>query len=161
MEIILHPIGTIHTPFKKGDAMPVQSVEGRDIEGYIELLPEYVDGLNDLDGFSHIILIFHLHLNEKVKMQTRPFMDNVYRGIFATRSPSRPNHLGLSIVRLDRVEGNRVYIRDMDMIDGTPLLDIKPYVKVIREEDEIKQGWFEPYKNRKHKTWHEASKDKA
>ena len=154
MEIIMKPIGTIHSPFKFGDAMPVQSVEGRDIEGYIEMLPEYIDGLKDLDGFSHIVLLFHIHLNKKVKMQTRPFMDNVYRGIFATRSPSRPNHIGMSVVRLDRVEGNSVYIRDLDIVDGTPLLDIKPYIKVINEDDEMKLGWFEKHKKRE-MGWHD------
>jgi tRNA-Thr(GGU) m(6)t(6)A37 methyltransferase TsaA len=160
-QIVLNPIGYIRSPFKVGDAMPVQSIDGRDVRGYLELLPEYKEGLKDLEGFSHIILIFHLHLNEKVKMQTRPFMDNEYRGIFATRSPSRPNHLGMSVVRVERVEDNRVYIRDLDMIDGTPLLDIKPYVKMINDADEIRMGWFEKHKERKHKTWHKGTKGKA
>ena len=154
MEIILKPIGTIHSPFKLGDPVPIQSVAGRDIEGYIELFPEFTDGLKDLDGFSHIILIFHIHLNKKVKMQTRPFMDNVYRGIFATRSPSRPNHLGMSVVRVDYVEENRVYIRDLDILDGTPLLDIKPYLKVINDKDEVKLGWFEKHKDQE-MGWHD------
>ena len=117
-------------------------------------MPEYTEGLKDLDSFSHIILIFHIHLNKKVKTQTQPFMDNVYHGIFATRSPSRPNHLGLSVVRVYRVEGNRVYIRDLDILDGTPLLDIKPYLNVIDENDEVNLGWFEKYKNRK-MGWHD------
>jgi len=154
MKIIMEPIGTIHSPFSFGDPMPVQSIEGRDIEGYIELLPEYIDGLKDLDGFSHIILLFHIHLNKKVKMQTRPFMENEYRGIFATRSPSRPNHIGMSVVRVDRVNGNRIYIRDLDIVDGTPLLDIKPYIKVINEKDKVKLGWFEKHKSRDVK-WHD------
>ena len=81
-------------------------------------------------------------------------MDQVYRGIFATRSPSRPNHIGLSVVRVDRVEGNRVYIRDLDIVDGTPLLDIKPYLKVINDEDAVKLGWFEKHKKRE-MGWHD------
>ena len=154
MNIEMKAIGTIRSPFKYGDPMPVQSVEGRNIEGTIEINPEYIEGLKDLEGFSHIILLFHLHLNKKIKMQTRPFMDDVYRGIFATRSPSRPNHIGMSVVRIDRIENNIIYIRDLDIVDGTPLLDIKPYLKVIHEEDDIKLGWFEEQKNRK-MGWHD------
>jgi len=150
----MKPIGTIHSPFKYGDAMPVQSVEGRDIEGYIKILPKYIEGLKDLDEFSHIILLFHIHLNKKVKMQTRPFMDNTYRGIFATRSPSRPNHIGMSVVRIDRIEENIIYIRDLDIVDGTPLLDIKPFINVINKEDEVKLGWFEKHKD-KTRPWHD------
>lgn len=146
-KIELKPIGTIYSPFEYGDPMPIQSTKGRDVEGYIEILPQYEEGLKDLDGFSHIILFFYLHLNDTVKLQTIPFVDHVVRGVFATRSPSRPNHLGMSIVRLERIEGNRIYIKDLDIINGTPLLDIKPYLNNVNKQDPIRLGWYEAYKD--------------
>ena len=118
------PIGIIHTPFTTPVGTPIQPVAGKDIEGTIELFPGYTDGLKDLDGFSHLILLFHLHRASAPRLLTTPFLDDTERGIFAIRGPSRPNPIGLSVVRLVGIEGNIIRIRDIDMLDGTPLLDI-------------------------------------
>lgn len=141
-EIKLKPIGTIYTPFKEPVGVPIQSIAGKGIEGRIEVYPEYEEGLADTEGFSHLILLFHLHKSWKKDLKVIPFMDEEYRGVFSTRSPNRPNPIGLSIVELVKREGNILYIRDLDIIDGTPLLDIKPYIPQsdIRETDKI--GWL-------------------
>ncbi len=137
------PIGIIHTPFKEPRGVPIQPSAAREIEGKVELFPEYVQGLKDLEGFSHIILIYHFHLAKLGSLLVKPYMDDEYHGVFATRAPSRPNPIGLSIVRLVRVEGNILHVRDVDIVDGTPLLDIKPYVPDfdVREVERI--GWLE------------------
>ncbi len=127
-EIIYKPIGIIHTPFKGTEGAPNQPTTGRDIKGVIEIQSEYTQGLNDIEGFSHIILIYHFHLSVGYSLRVKPLGHNHLRGVFATRSPKRPNPIGLSIVRLLKVEGERIYIKDIDIVDGTPLLDIKPYI---------------------------------
>ncbi len=105
---------------------------------------EYEEGLNDLIGFSHIILIYHLHLSNGYSLRVKPFIDNVKRGVFATRAPKRPNPIGISVVRLENIEGTKIYISDVDIIDGTPLLDIKPYIPNFdNRDDEIRIGWLE------------------
>ncbi|NJE25558.1 tRNA (N6-threonylcarbamoyladenosine(37)-N6)-methyltransferase TrmO [Thermococcus sp. MV5] len=141
--ICYKPIGIIHTPFKDPRGVPIQPSAARGIEGEVEVFPEYVKGLKDLEGFSHIILIYHFHLAKPNSLLVRPYMDAEYHGVFATRAPSRPNPIGLSIVRLVRVEGNVLHIKDVDIVDGTPLLDIKPYVPDfdVREVERI--GWLE------------------
>lgn len=158
-------IGTIRTPFKEPGGMPVQPKAGRGIKGVIEILPEFVDGLSDLERFSHIVLVFNLHkskmkipegnnpllfrirmalgLEKPYKLKVVPFMDTVERGVFATRAPRRPNPIGISTVRIEKVEGNKVYFQDCDIIDGTPLLDIKPYFPEIVEGDKLCFGWSE------------------
>ena len=143
MKIEYKPIGFIHTPFKKPKGVPIQSIVGKDIEGKIEILPDYVEGLKDLEGFSHIILIYHLHLSRKSSLLVKPYMDEKLRGVFATRAPSRPNPIGLSIVRLVKIRGNMVYIKDVDIVDGTPLLDIKPYVPEFDLREVNRIGWLE------------------
>ena len=142
-EIKFKPIGIIHSPFKKPKGTPIQPTGAKCIEGTVELFPEYTEGLKDVEGFSHIILIYHFHLSRKVSLKSKPYMDNEEHGIFAMRGPSRPNPIGISVVRLIRIEGNILYIQDVDIVDGTPLLDIKPYVPEfdIREADKI--GWLE------------------
>lgn len=142
-EIKYKPIGTIHSPFKKPEGIPIQSIAAKDIGGKVEIFPEYTEGLKDLEGFSHIILIYHFHLARKASLNVKPFMDEQIRGVFSTRSPSRPNPIGISIVRLVKIEGNILHIRDVDIVDGTPLLDIKPYVPEfdVRKVDSI--GWLE------------------
>jgi tRNA-Thr(GGU) m(6)t(6)A37 methyltransferase TsaA len=137
------PIGTIHTPFKTREGMPIQPGGGKDIEAVVEVDPEYTEGLSDLEGFSHIYLIYHLHLSKGYKLKVVPFLDTVERGLFATRAPRRPSPIGISVVRLDRIEGNRLHIRDIDIVDGTPLLDIKPCVREFDLSDEIRIGWLE------------------
>lgn len=143
MSIKYKPIGFIHTPFKEPKGVPIQPVAGEDIEGKVEILPDYIEGLKDLEGFSHIILIYHLHLSKKPSLLVKPYMDEKLRGVFATRAPSRPNPIGLSIVRLVKIKGNMVYIKDVDIVDGTPLLDIKPYVPEFDLREVNKIGWLE------------------
>jgi tRNA-Thr(GGU) m(6)t(6)A37 methyltransferase TsaA len=141
--IIFRPIGIIHTPFAEHKDAPIQPRRGKGIKGTIDIFPEYTEGLADLDGFSHIYLIFHLHRSEGFKLRVVPYLDDNERGVFATRAPRRPNAIGLSIVRLDRIEGSTLYIEDVDMLDGTPLLDIKPFVHRFDEPDDIRIGWLE------------------
>ena len=142
-EITYRPIGVIHSPFKEPKGTPIQPPGARGVEGSVELFPEYVEGLKDLDGFSHILLIYHFHLAKRPSLLTKPFMDDQSRGIFAIRAPSRPNPSGLSGVRLVVIEENIVCIQDVDIIDGTPLLDIKPYVPEFDPRDVEKRGWLE------------------
>jgi len=141
-EIRYKPIGIIHSPFKQPQGTPIQPAGARDIEGTVEIASEYGEGLKDIDGFSHIILIYHFHLSRGYLLKVKPYMDDQSRGVFATRAPSRPNPIGISIVRLVRVDGNTLHIKDTDIVDGTPLLDIKPYVPEfdIRKVDKI--GWL-------------------
>ena len=136
------PIGTIRTPFKELEGTPIQPIAATDIHGRIELLPEYVDGLKDLDGFSHIILLYHFHKAKEFRLQVKPYVDNAVRGVFSTRIPGRPNPIGLSIVRLTRIEDNVLYIKDVDIVDGTPLLDIKPYIPAVDVREDARIGWL-------------------
>jgi len=147
-EIRYKPIGIIHSPFKQPQGTPIQPAGAPDIAGTVEIAAEYTAGLKDIDGFSHIILIYHLHLAKGHFLKVKPYMDDQSRGIFATRAPGRPNPVGISIVRLVRIEGNILHIRDVDIVDGTPLLDIKPYVPEfdIRKVDKI--GWLEENMNK-------------
>jgi tRNA (adenine37-N6)-methyltransferase len=136
------PIGLIHSPFTNPVGMPIQAIAAQGIAGWIELDPAYAAGLQDSDGFEYLFLLYHLHLIEGASLAVTPFLDNQPHGIFATRAPKRPNPLGLSIVRLMRVDGLKLHIEDVDVVDGTPLLDIKPYVPEfdIRETNRI--GWY-------------------
>jgi len=127
-KIIYKPIGIIYTPFKGTKGMPNQPTAGKNVEGIIEVHPEYIKGLNDLEGFSQLILIYHFHLSVDYTLRVKPFMHDRFRGVFATRSPRRPNPIGMSVVRLTRVKEGRIYVKDLDIVDGTPLLDIKPYI---------------------------------
>ena len=142
-EITYKPIGIIHSPFKVPKGAPIQPAVAKDIEGTVEVFPEYAPGLKDVDGFSHIILIFHFHLSRGVSLTATPYLDNEEHGIFAIRGPSRPNPIGISTVRLIRIEKNILHIKDLDIIDGTPLLDIKPYVPEFDLHTEVKIGWLE------------------
>jgi tRNA-Thr(GGU) m(6)t(6)A37 methyltransferase TsaA len=142
-EFQYRPIGIIHSPHKTPEGTPIQPTGARDVEGSIEVFPEYAAGLADLAGFSHIILLYHFHLSKKFSLKVKPFLDNQKRGLFATRAPSRPNPIGLSVVRLMGITEGNLRVQDVDVIDGTPLLDIKPYVPEfdVREVDQI--GWIE------------------
>jgi len=135
-------IGYIHSPFKEPEGTPIQPLAGQEIEGSVEVFPEYAEGLTDIAGFSHIFLIYHLHLARVKSLMVKPFLDDVAHGVFATRSPSRPNTMGLSVVRLLRVEGNILNIQDVDIIDNTPLLDIKPFVPEFDMRTSTKVGWY-------------------
>ena len=127
-EIRYKPIGIIHSPFKEPKGTPIQPSAAKGAEGTVEVFPEYAEGLKDVAGFSHIILVYHFHLSGRASLRVKPFMDDVERGLFAVRAPSRPNPIGLSVVRLVRVDENLIHVLDVDMVEGTPLLDIKPYV---------------------------------
>ena len=137
------PIGIVHSPFKEPKGTPIQPTAAKNIAGTLELYPEYVEGLKDVEGFSHLILIYHFHLVKAFSLLVKPFLDNELHGIFATRSPGRPNSVGLSVVRLTRIEENRLYILDVDIVDGTPILDIKPYVAEFDSRAGVRNGWFE------------------
>jgi len=132
------PIGVIKTPYKMKKGTPIQPPGARDVKGTVELNPEYTDGLKDLDGFTHIILVYHFHRTDGHSLHVQPYMDQTKRGVFATRIPGRPNPIGISVVRLDEIQGNTLHVRDVDILDGTHLLDIKPYVP----EFDAEIGWL-------------------
>ena len=142
-EIKYKPIGVVHSPFREPEGTPIQPVGAKGVNGSVEIFPEYVEGLKDLDGFSHIILIYNFNLSKNASLKVRPYMDSEMRGVFATRSPSRPNPIGISVVRLTKIEGNILQIQDVDIVDGTPLLDIKPYVPEFDIRNVKKIGWLE------------------
>jgi tRNA-Thr(GGU) m(6)t(6)A37 methyltransferase TsaA len=141
-KIIYHPIGIIHTPFKKPAGVPIQPSAAAGIQGTINIYPDYVEGLADLAGFSHIILLYHFHLSKKYSLKVIPYMDEQLRGVFATRAPARPNAIGLSAVRLLKIEKAVLFIENVDLVDGTPLLDIKPYVPEFDRFEIQKIGWL-------------------
>ena len=138
------PIGTIHSPYEELSGMPIQPSGARGVRGTIDIFPEYYNGLRDLDGFSRIILIFVFHKSTEYTLVVKPFLDDTPRGVFATRAPKRPNAIGLSIVRLTGMHGYTLAIEDVDILDGTPLLDIKPYVPAFDAYPDAASGWLEP-----------------
>jgi tRNA-Thr(GGU) m(6)t(6)A37 methyltransferase TsaA len=140
--VTYRPIGVIHTPFRDIAGMPIQPTGARGVTGRVIMDEAYREGLKDIEGFSHIFLIYHLHLCDGYALQVEPFLDDAVHGIFACRSPKRPNPLGLSLVKLIRVEGTILHIEDVDMVDGTPLLDIKPYVPLFDTAMDVRIGWF-------------------
>ena len=140
--IRVEPIGVIRTPFTSLEDMPIQPGGGRDVQGELVIEPQYREGLADLDGFSHLYLIYLFHQAADIKMRVVPFLDDKPRGVFATRAPVRPNHLGLSVVELIEVSGCRVQVRNIDMLDNTPLLDIKPYIALFDGVAESRSGWM-------------------
>jgi tRNA-Thr(GGU) m(6)t(6)A37 methyltransferase TsaA len=146
--VVLKPIGVIHTPFPKPTGTPIPPSRSSHARGRIELLPEFVPGLRDLDGFSHITLVYFLHLSRGFDLAVTPYLDTERRGLFATRAPRRPNPIGLSVVRLIRIDGGTLHIEDIDMVDGTPLLDIKPYVPSFEDVSDCRLGWLEGKANR-------------
>jgi tRNA-Thr(GGU) m(6)t(6)A37 methyltransferase TsaA len=141
--IAYRPIGVIHSPFKEPSGAPIQSVAARNVEGVVELFPQYAEGLRDIEGFSHLILIYHFHLSDRPSLIVRPYLDDETHGVFATRAPARPNPIGISVVRLAGVDGTRLHITGVDILDGTPVLDIKPYVPQFDAIETEKIGWLE------------------
>lgn len=139
--ISFRSIGRIESPFQSPEEMPIQSKGADGIFGKIILLPEFEDGLKDLDGFSHIILLYHWHLSDGYSLHVKPFLDTVERGLFSTRAPRRPNPIGISVVRLHGIEGNILHIEGVDVINGTPLLDIKPYIPAVDTVEADRAGW--------------------
>jgi len=141
-DITYRPIGIIRTPFKHKEGMPIQPSGARGVKGIIEINEEYIEGLKDLEGFSHVILIYHFHLSRGYDLIVTPFLDDQARGVFATRAPKRPNSIGLSIVKLNAAKGGVIEIENVDIVDGTPLLDLKPYVPEFDAQAEVKVGWL-------------------
>ena len=144
-EIICYtPIGVVRSPFTTPEDMPIQPSGARGVSGSIELKEEFVEGLKDLDGFSHLYLLYHFHQSQGFSLTVTPFLDKTPRGLFATRAPKRPNPIGLSVVRLDRIEGRVIHILDVDVLDGTPLLDLKPYVpRFDAPKEDVRSGWVD------------------
>jgi tRNA-Thr(GGU) m(6)t(6)A37 methyltransferase TsaA len=146
MRIVYQPIGVVHSPFRDVEGVPIQPTAAAGIRGSVEVLPELVEGLQDLDGFSHIVLLYHFHLVRESRLTVTPFLDSRPRGVFATRAPTRPNPIGLSVVKLLGVEGNVLHVENVDIVDGTPLLDIKPYVPEFDHHAAERTGWLEQAK---------------
>ena len=136
-------IGTIHSPFSSIEDMPIQPKGAAKIEGHVFVDEQYCEGLQDLEGFSHIYLLYHFHAVTRTELLVTPFMDTQKRGVFATRSPLRPNHIGISIVKLIDIEGNKVVVEGIDVLDGTPLLDIKPYIEKFDGVTGSTSGWMQ------------------
>jgi tRNA-Thr(GGU) m(6)t(6)A37 methyltransferase TsaA len=142
MEFNIQPIGIIHSPFTEKGQTPIQPTRSQAI-GSVEVYPEYVAGLQGLDGFSHIILLYVFHQSDGYSLHIKPFLDHQEHGLFATRYPYRPNPIGLSIVRLKIVQDNFLTVEGIDVLDGTPLLDIKPFVPDFDVRENTRTGWYE------------------
>jgi tRNA-Thr(GGU) m(6)t(6)A37 methyltransferase TsaA len=142
MEITMHSIGIIHSPFNEKDQTPIQSSRSQAV-GLVELYPEFADGLKDIENLSHIHLLYVFHESSGYTLQVKPFLDDQEHGIFTTRYPYRPNPIGLSTVRLVSRQGNELTIEGVDVLDGTPLLDIKPYVPDFDHRTDVRVGWYE------------------
>lgn len=135
------PIGIIHSPHKILNEIPIQPVFAENIEGTVELYPEFIEGLKSLDQFSHIFLFYHFHKSQKTMLELAPYLSKEKHGIFATRAPHRPNKLGMSLVRLVDIKENILYLKDIDILDGTPLIDIKPYINRFDSRKTTSSGW--------------------
>jgi tRNA-Thr(GGU) m(6)t(6)A37 methyltransferase TsaA len=149
MTIQYNPIGVVHSPFSVQEGTPIQPSRSNGARATVEVFPEFVEGLSDLDGFSHIILLCHLHRSTGWRPKVVPFLDTEPRGLFATRAPCRPNPIGLSVVNLLAVEGNVLSIENIDLLDGTPVLDIKPFVGEFDDRSNVRTGWLEAARGRR------------
>ena len=141
--VSFQPIGVVRSPFRTLEAMPIQPVGAAGVKGTIELRPELEPGLQDLAGFSHLWLLYHFHRGGAPRLTVTPFLDQRPHGIFATRAPVRPNPIGLSLVELVAIDGPVLQIAGVDLLDGTPLLDIKPYVPAFDRAEPARAGWLE------------------
>ena len=141
--IEINPIGIIHTPFTSTKGMPIQPAGADGVKGTVELFEAFHQGLKDLDGFSHIILLYHFHRSSGFDLQVVPFMDSEPHGLFATRAPRRPNPIGISVVQLNRIENGVLHVQNVDILDSTPLIDIKPYVAKFDNVTNLRTGWLE------------------
>jgi tRNA-Thr(GGU) m(6)t(6)A37 methyltransferase TsaA len=142
-EIVFHPIGTVHSPHQELAGMPIQPAAAKGIKGRVVLDPDFQNGLKDLEAFSHVMLVYYFHQAKSPELLVKPFLDDTKRGVFATRAPRRPNGIGISVVKLLAVEGNILEVENLDILDGTPLLDIKPYVPEFDGQEEVRIGWLE------------------
>jgi tRNA-Thr(GGU) m(6)t(6)A37 methyltransferase TsaA len=143
--INMKPIGIIHTPYKTTTDIPIQGRFKENVKAIVEIKKNYVKGLKDLDKFSHAILLYYLHKSNKENIEGKPYLEDEKHGIFAIRSPHRPNHIGLSIVKIKNIKENKLYFTHVDMIDGTPLLDIKPFVKYFDNQEDVISGWLDKH----------------
>jgi tRNA-Thr(GGU) m(6)t(6)A37 methyltransferase TsaA len=141
--ISYQPIGIVHSPFEGVGKVPIQPTAAAGIRATVTVFDQFAAGLKDLEGFSHVILLYHFHRITQTRLTVIPFMDDQPRGVFATRAPSRPNPIGLSIVKLLGIEGTVLHIENVDIVDGTPLLDIKPYVPQFDHHQAERTGWLE------------------
>jgi len=141
-QFVMHPIGVIHTPFTDTGQTPIQSSVSEAI-GLVEVYPDFADGLRDIEGLSHLHLLYVFHCSAGYALHVKPFLDDHLHGLFATRHPCRPNPIGLSVVRLLMRQGNALTVEGVDMFDGTPLLDIKPYVPDFDVRADVQTGWYE------------------
>lgn len=144
-QIIMHPIGKICSPYKESKDIPIQGIFNSEADAWIELKEKYVSGLKDLNKFSHAIILYYFHKSQREDVQGRPFLEQEKHGIFAIRSPHRPNHIGLSIVKIERIEANKMYFTEVDILDQTPVLDIKPYVKYFDSREDVASGWLDKH----------------
>ncbi len=135
------PIGVIRSEHLQPEKTPIQPVYARECQGRAEVFPEFAEGLRDLEAFSHLYLIYHFHRAEPAPLLVKPYLQDVERGVFATRFQSRPNPIGLSVVELERIEGNILYLKGVDILEGTPLLDIKPYTARFDGIVVTQSGW--------------------
>jgi tRNA-Thr(GGU) m(6)t(6)A37 methyltransferase TsaA len=142
-DIVFRSIGTIHSAHKELDKIPIQPVFANGIKGKVVLKPEFIDGILNLQAFSHIYLFYYFHMSQKTRLHVKPYLSDEEQGIFATRAPHRPNKLGMSLVRLASIEGDTLYIEDIDIVDGTPLIDIKPYIKRFDLRRSVRSGWHD------------------
>ena len=147
-KIVFHSIGVIHSPFQDPAGMPIQPSAAEGVEGTVVLDPMLQEGLKDLEGFSHLILLYHFHQAAEPDLLVKPFLDQKKRGVFATRAPRRPNGIGFSVVRLLEIRKNKLHITNLDILDGTPLLDIKPYVPFFDKPEAERVGWLEKHKGK-------------
>ena len=141
VQCIFHPIGIIHSEHKIPEETPIQPVYAKGCQGSAEIYAPFTAGLKDLAGFSHLYLLYHFHRAGAMRLEVRPFLQDVSKGIFATRAPDRPNPIGLSIVRLSGIRDNILFLEEVDILDGTPLLDIKPYTAKFDRVDDCRSGW--------------------
>jgi len=139
----MEPIGIAKTPFTSIENMPIQPKGARDVQGDVEIYEPYVEGLKDLEGFSHVYLLYLFHKAGPTALRVTPFMDTVERGVFSTRSPLRPNHIGLSIVELVAVRRGVVTVNGIDLLNETPVLDIKPYIESFDKVEASRSGWMQ------------------
>lgn len=145
IEITLKSIGVIKTPYKEPKNIPIQGCFDADVEAICVLDDIYKDGLKDLDGFSHAILIYYFHKAKETKIVAQPFLEPIEHGVFSIRSPSRPNKIGFTVVKISRIIENELYFTDVDMLNDTPLLDIKPFVKQFDNRENTKAGWIDKH----------------
>ncbi|MHC4123142.1 MAG: tRNA (N6-threonylcarbamoyladenosine(37)-N6)-methyltransferase TrmO [Planctomycetota bacterium] len=144
-QITINAIGVIHSPYKTANNMPIQGRFKPDVKAWVELKEQYTAGLKDLEGFSHCFILYYFDKSDKEHLQGRPFLEDQTHGIFAIRSPHRSNHIGLSVVRIEKIEQNKLYFSEVDMLDETPVLDIKPYVKYFDCRENAVCGWLEKH----------------